>query len=89
MYWICFGDSAKGCLAMASKAMEPSLDVERILALADDYSQGDIRDVTDRAARAEILMPWRGDPELDDNGRRNIRRSIGKYSTSWTKWMRR
>ena len=66
MYWICFGDSAKGCLAMARKAMEPSLNVEQILALSDDYSQGDIRDVTDRAARVDILTPWHGDPELDD-----------------------
>ena len=65
MYWVCFGDSAKGCLAMARKALDPSLDVEQILALSDDYAQGDIRDVTDRAARADILVPWRGDPELD------------------------
>lgn len=65
MYWICFGDSAKGCLAMAREALEPSLDEEHILALSDNYAQGDIRDVTDRAARADILMPWRGDPELD------------------------
>ncbi len=64
MYWVCFGDSAKGCLAMARKALDPSLDVEQILALSDDYAQGDIRDVTDRAARADILVPWRGDPEL-------------------------
>lgn len=65
MYWICFGDSAKGCLAMACSTMEPSFNVEHILALSDDYAQGNIRDVTDRAARADILMPWRGDPELD------------------------
>lgn len=65
MYWICFGDSAKGCLAMARKAMEPSVEAEQILALSDDYSQGDIRDVTNRAARTDILTPWRGDPELD------------------------
>lgn len=64
VYWICFGDSAKGCLAMAREALEPSLDEEHILALSDDYAQGDIRDVTDRAARADILMPWRGEPEL-------------------------
>ena len=64
MYWICFGDSAKGCLAMAREALEPSLDEEHILALSDNYAQGDIRDVTDRAARADILMPWRDDPEL-------------------------
>lgn len=65
MYWICFGDSAKGCLAEACKSLDAQMDAGHILALADDYSQGDIRDVTDRAARADILMPWRGDPELD------------------------
>lgn len=69
MYWICFGDSAKGCLAMARNVLEPSFDVEHILALSDDYAQGDIRDVTDRAARADILMPWRDDPELDGTWR--------------------
>ena len=41
------------------------MKAEHILALSDDYSQGDIRDVTDRAARADIVTPWRGDPELD------------------------
>lgn len=65
MYWICFGDSAKGGLAMACRAMEPSLSTEHILALTDDWAQGDISDVTDCTARADILMPWRGDPELD------------------------
>ena len=65
MYWVCFGDGAKGGLAVVRKDLEPSLDEEHILALADDWSQGDIRDVTDRAARSDILTPWRGDPELD------------------------
>ena len=65
VYWICFGDSAKGGLDMARKDLEPSLDAGHILAPSDNYAQGDIRDVTDRAARADILMPWRGDPELD------------------------
>lgn len=64
MYWICFGDSAKGCLEEACKSFDADMDAEHILALADDYSQGDIRDVTDRVARENILTPWRGDPEL-------------------------
>ena len=65
MYWVCFGDGAKGGLAVVRKDLEPSLDEEHILALSDNYAQGDIRDVTDRAARSDILTPWRGDPELD------------------------
>lgn len=65
LYWICFGDSAKGCLTEACRSLDAEMDAEHILALADDYSQGDIRDVTDRAARADIVTPWRGDPELD------------------------
>lgn len=65
LYWICFGDSAKGCLAEVCRSLDAEMDAEHILALADDYSQGDIRDVTDRAARADIVTPWRGDPELD------------------------
>lgn len=51
MYWICFGDGAKGCLGVVRKDLEPSLAAEHILALADDWAQGDIADVTDRAAR--------------------------------------
>ena len=65
MYWICFGDSAKGCLEVVRRSLEPAIERDHIFALVDDYSQGDIRDVTDRVARADILMPWRGDPELD------------------------
>lgn len=65
MYWICFGDSAKGCLAEVCRSLDAKMDAEHILALSDDYSQGDIRDVTDRAARTDILTPWRDDPELD------------------------
>lgn len=65
LYWICFGDSAKGCLAEVCRSLDAEIDTEHILALSDDYSQGDIRDVTDRAAREDILTPWRGDPELD------------------------
>lgn len=69
MYWICFGDSAKGSLAMARSTMEPSLDVEHILALSDDYAQGDIRDVTDRAARSDIIVPWQDEPKKNDKWR--------------------
>lgn len=65
LYWICFGDSAKGCLTEACRSLDAEMKAEHILALSDDYSQGDIRDVTDRAARADIVTPWRGDPELD------------------------
>ena len=65
LYWICFGDSAKGCLAEVCRSLDAEMKAEHILALSDDYSQGDIRDVTDRAARADIVTPWRGDPELD------------------------
>ena len=65
MYWICFGDSAKGLLRQARHDIAPEMAADHILALLDDYAEGDITDVTDRAAREAILMPWRGDPELD------------------------
>lgn len=65
MYWICFGDSAKGTLRQARHDFAPEVAYDHILALLDDYSEGDITDVTDRAVREAILMPWRGDPELD------------------------
>lgn len=65
MYWICFGDSAKGTLLAARHDFAPEVAYDHILALLDDYSEGDITDVTDRDAREAILMPWRGDPELD------------------------
>ena len=65
MYWICFGDSAKGTLRQARHDFAPEVAYDHILALLDNYSEGDIRDVTDRVARVDILMPWRGDPELD------------------------
>ena len=65
MYWICFGDSAKGTLQQARHDFAPEVAYDHILALHDDYAVGSIADVTDRAARADILMPWRGDPELD------------------------
>lgn len=65
MYWICFGDSAKGTLRHARHDFAPEVAYDHILALLDDYSEGDITDVTDRAVREAILMPWRGDPELD------------------------
>ena len=65
MYWICFGDSAKGLLSVARHECAPEMTADHILALYDDYAEGDIADVTNRAAREAILMPWRGDPELD------------------------
>ena len=65
MYWICFGDSAKGTLRQARHDFAPEVAYDHILALYDDYAEGDITDVTDRAVREAILMPWRGDPELD------------------------
>lgn len=65
MYWICFGDSAKGTLRHARHDFAPEVAYDHILALYDDYAEGDITDVTNRAAREAILMPWRGDPELD------------------------
>lgn len=65
MYWICFGDSAKGLLSVVRHDIAPEMAADHILALLDNYSEGDITDVTDRAAREAILMPWRGDPELD------------------------
>ena len=65
MYWICFGDSARGLLRQAQHDIAPGMTDDHILALLDDYSEGDITDVTDRAAREAILMPGRSDPELD------------------------
>ena len=57
MYWICFGDSAKGLLQMARHELEPTLDKAHILALCDDLTRGSIADVTDRAAREQVLLP--------------------------------
>ena len=65
MYWICFGDSAKGLLRQARHDIAPEMAADHILALLDNYAEGDITDVTRRTAREEILMPRRGDPELD------------------------
>ena len=67
MYWICFGDSAKGLLRQARHDIAPEMAADHILALLDNYAEGDITDVTDRAAREAILMPWHGDLELDGN----------------------
>lgn len=84
MYWICFGDSAKGSLAMARSTMEPALDVEHILALSDDYAQGDIRDVTDRAARSDIIVPWQDEPKKNDKWRaeQSPRAGMAYFSTA-------
>lgn len=65
MYWICFGDSAKGLLRQARHDIAPEMAADHILALLDNYAEGDITDVTRRTAREEILMPRRDDPELD------------------------
>ena len=64
MYWICFGDSAKGMLQMARHTLEPTLDAAHILALNDDLTRGSIADVTDRAAREPFLLS--GAEEDDD-----------------------
>lgn len=65
MYWICFGDSAKGLLRQARHDIAPEMAADHILALLDNYAEGDITDVTRRTAREAILMPRRDDPELD------------------------
>lgn len=65
MYWICFGDSARGLLRQARHDIAPGMTADHILALLDNYSEGDITDVTDRAAREAILTPGSGEPEPD------------------------
>ncbi|GAB2044055.1 hypothetical protein AGATL06_05520 [Agathobaculum sp. TL06] len=65
MYWICFGDSAKGCLSVARHRIAPDMPKEKIIALLDDYTQGDIRDAGNRAAREDILFPWREEESAD------------------------
>ena len=65
MYWICFGDSAKGLLRQARHDIAPGMTDDHILALLDNYSEGDITDVTNRAAREAILTPGSGEPEPD------------------------
>ncbi len=65
MYWICFGDSAKGALMCAKSGIDAEMTSERIISLYDDYSQGDISNPENREARMEIFAPWREDPELD------------------------
>ena len=73
IYWICFGDSAKGLLRYVRRDLD---DAAHILAIGDDYSQGDITDVTDRDARYPVLAPWRGDPELDGD---RLEEQIGRH----------
>ena len=65
MYWICFGDSARGLLRQAQHDIAPGMTDDHILALLDNYSEGDITDVTNRAAREAILTPGSGEPEPD------------------------
>lgn len=67
MYWICFGDSAKGLLSVARHDIAPGLTADHILALLDDYAEGDITDVSDRAVRDNSLAPWRSDLETDSD----------------------
>lgn len=69
MYWICFGDSAKGTLKQARHDFAPEVAYDHILALLDNYSEGDIREVTDRATRDSVLALWRGDPQSDGDWR--------------------
>ena len=40
MYWICFGESAKGCLSVARHRIAPDMPKEKIIALLDDYRAG-------------------------------------------------
>ena len=65
MYWICFGESAKGCLSVARHRIAPDMPKEKIIALLDDYTQGDIRNVGNRAAREDILFPWQEEQDAD------------------------
>ena len=71
MYWICFGDSAKGCLSVARHRIAPDMPKEKIIALLDDYTQGDIRNVGNRAAREDILFPWREEQDADPAWKRD------------------
>lgn len=71
MYWICFGDSAKGILLLGKKAYAPEVPNDHVLALLDDYSQGDIRDAGNRAAREDILFPWREEQDADPAWKRD------------------
>lgn len=63
VYWICFGDSAKGTLRCARGEMEDAPAFDQILALSDDLSIGDISNLTDREARKYTVCPWLDDPE--------------------------
>ena len=58
MYWICFGDGPKGLLSVARHDIAPEMAADHILALLDNYSEGDITDVTDRAT-ASVSLPAR------------------------------
>ncbi len=64
MYWICFGDSAKGLLSCVKYELAPELTDSQILSIEDDYSQGDISEPENESARLDIITPWRYDPEL-------------------------
>jgi len=65
VYWVCFGDSAKGILSMKRNDIAPEITNDHIISLYDDFSRGDIRDVEKPEKRLSIIMPWEDDPELD------------------------
>lgn len=71
MDWFGFGDSAHGVLLCARRKLAPEMENGHIFGLLDDLSQGDITDVTDRAARSPTAYPWYDDPELFDEKDRN------------------
>ncbi|MDY3618656.1 DUF3658 domain-containing protein [Agathobaculum sp.] len=67
MYWFAYGDSAAGLLKCARSGLAPEMQADGIQPLLDDYSQGNISDVTDCAKRGPIIYPWYDDPELTDD----------------------
>lgn len=72
MYWFAYGDSAAGLLKCARGGFAPEMQIDDIQPLQDDYSQGDISDVTDRGKREPIIYPWYDDPELSDDRNRDM-----------------
>lgn len=74
MYWICFGDSAKGMLHMAMPDIGKTPERIRLVSLDDNLSIGDISDLRDRKARAFGICPWKDDPEFAGEGENCIRR---------------
>lgn len=70
MDWFGFGDSANGLLLCVRRALAPEMESGHIYGLLDDLSQGDIADVTDRAARPHTVYPWYDDPEMRNDTQR-------------------